>query len=1000
MDMKYKKQNTFIIKIVFIFLLIGSFITNSEAQEHVRVPKIDITTFSGTEADVNAEITKLETLIAEAESKNLDATKEKMAIRLAKVFLIYANWDENNKDFNKKSFESVENFHETSAEILAENLATYERSEVITVLEEAVTTLTAVISGEIIRKPVPTIDWSQISYDGNQLIHDGKPVFLADYTWQPDTAGSLSLTDYFGAYDGYYIDANFVDNAQGDIKVWVLNQLNSKPDGNFGLMFIGHKNVPNWLETKYPNIKTGGSLFTGYDIDHPGTREAMEFLLEGVIPKMKGKNYTRQGYMLSNEPHWNLAGNWAVTEFSEFGKTKFKDWLKEKHQTISTLNALWGTSFTDFDNVAIPSFPMPKSQIGTPIWYDVMRFNQVRATEWLKFLNDEVIKHDPDAKTHIKVIPEQWTDNGRWHGLDFEALTDITVNIGNDGGSFKSKRWGKIGDWPNRYSYFWESMSMSYDFFRSISPNKVNYNSEAHFIQTTAFADLFLEPSYARSVYSQTWFWPRDESGAADTRSEDVSAAVIQQPRVLNEITSTYMDLNTHSEHIAALQHNKQHIRLFYSETSAINKENYMTDTFHLYESMYFDGTAIGFATENIIKKQNNRDWEVIIVYKTEYVTEEELNALQTYLNNGGTVIVDAVSLKKDEYGKAHTISLTPGSGVLQIGSSLEDLKTRAYNVITSKGKLPLLTLDETNAVNAKGCLWKSYKDERGKHIISIVNIGKGEADLTLALRGDDTPIIATNLLTGETLSSKFKMQPEDVILLEVEKINVGDDSFTIETVGETCPDKDNGKINITAKNSGSYAVVFNNESAVNFTTETTLEDIAPGTYDLCITNTSSNVENCFNLKIGEGTLISGESSVNNNKVAVKINKGTAPYNVYVNGEALFETLSTSFLVPAIYGDVVEVKTQKACEGVFSTTVKADMVAYPNPTEGLLDIIMPIFVEKIAINVYDIHSKLVQSKTYNVNNGMVRLDLSSNSPGIYFATVQLEKPVTIKIIKR
>jgi len=38
---------------------------------------------------------------------------------------------------------------------------------------------------------------------------------------------------------------------------------------------------------------------------------------------------------------------------------------------------------------------------------------------------------------------------------------------------------------------------------------------------------------------------------------------------------------------------------------------------------------------------------------------------------------------------------------------------------------------------------------------------------------------------------------------------------------------------------------------------------------------------------------------------------------VYVNGEALFETLSTSFLVPAVYGDVVEVKTQKACEGVF-----------------------------------------------------------------------------------
>ena len=76
----------------------------------------------------------------------------------------------------------------------------------------------------------------------------------------------------------------------------------------------------------------------------------------------------------------------------------------------------------------------------------------------------------------------------------------------------------------------------------------------------------------------------------------------------------------------------------------------YVNDLFELYENLKFEGVPLGFATENIINTQDNSNWDAILLWKTEFVTANELNALQNYLNNGGTLLIDAVSLKMSEY--------------------------------------------------------------------------------------------------------------------------------------------------------------------------------------------------------------------------------------------------------------------------------------------------------------------------------------------------------------
>ncbi len=73
---------------------------------------------------------------------------------------------------------------------------------------------------------------------------------------------------------------------------------------------------------------------------------------------------------------------------------------------------------------------------------------------------------------------------------------------------------------------------------------------------------------------------------------------------------------------------------------------------------------------------------------------------------------------------------------------------------------------------------------------------------------------------------------------------------------------------------------------------------------------------------------------------------------------------------------------------------------FPNPTNGAFDITVPKYLKDIKVEVYNIQAQLVSSKSLNVNNGKVSLDITKEAKGMYFVKVNLEKPVFIKLIKK
>ncbi|MDN3619988.1 beta-galactosidase [Polaribacter undariae] len=734
------------------------------------------------ETAANSKIKILEKLVKKAEKKNIDVLKEKTTIRTAEIFLKYANWDDKNVKINESLYKLVPSFKNQAVK-MAEDLPNFERKEVNLMLDKAISEIESLLDKKTFRKASPKVDWTKVTVENDQLTFNNRPVFLADYTWKPKTK---ELTEFHGNQDSFFITPSFVSKEDGTINKKRMDLLNEKTDGSLGFIFMNHKGVPKWAEEKYgPNFSMREDTYTAYDIDNPGAREIQTKLLEAFVPKIAGKKFSQLGYMLVNEPHFYTYTDakkkklpWASGGVSQFTIEKFKVWLSKKHQNIAALNTVWNTNFKDFNNVQI-DIPIDISLKGSPIWYDWAAFNMDRVTDWYAFLKTEITKHDADAKVHLKIMPNLWTKNQRVHGIDLEALTDLSGIIGNDSGADHTYTWGKPHEWQKHYAFEWRELCMGYDFMKSVSPNKINFNSELHYLSTVRSRKLDLDPNYARASFwlahsygmtaSQIWYWPRNADGSISNKAKKdkgYAGSNNQQPRVTNEVAMTLIDLNANSEEIMAIQRDRKPVRLFYSKTSAINKKAHMDDLYRLYEGLNFEGIPLGFVTENIIKKQNNKNWDLVAVYNTPFVTKDELNALQTYLNNGGTIILDDISLVKNEYGN-ELIALTKGKGTIIRLNSVAKIRNEVLSLLKGKNLLSDISIEETNTADRKGCIWRVVKNNAGNNVLSIVNVGKTDASLKISLKGNEN-IICKDLIKGISVSSTPILKPNEVYFVEL----------------------------------------------------------------------------------------------------------------------------------------------------------------------------------------------------------------------------------------
>ncbi|MFC2110599.1 DUF4955 domain-containing protein [Bacteroidota bacterium] len=226
-------------------------------------------------------------------------------------------------------------------------------------------------------------------------------------------------------------------------------------------------------------------------------------------------------------------------------------------------------------------------------------------------------------------------------------------------------------------------------------------------------------------------------------------------------------------------------------------------------------------------------------------------------------------------------------------------------------------------------------------------------------------------------------------------------DNFTIQALGETCKDKNNGKVVINGTATHNYIATINGVD-YEFDKDKTIEGLPPGNYDLCIAVVDEDYKQCYQLSIASGVTLSAKISVSKKSASVSIASGQAPYKVFKNGVQILETNQSNFSIDVNHGDTIQLKSKDACQGEMLKTINLleDIKAYPNPSKGLFELYIPNDIEEIGIELYDIQSRLIVSKVYQVRNGNVAIDIKDKPSGVYFAKINSKSPVFVKLIKK
>ncbi len=269
-----------------------------------------------------------------------------------------------------------------------------------------------------------------------------------------------------------------------------------------------------------------------------------------------------------------------------------------------------------------------------------------------------------------------------------------------------------------------------------------------------------------------------------------------------------------------------------------------------------------------------------------------------------------------------------------------------------------------------------------------------------------EATVFAPNI---DTQKGRIKIKSENNVFYAVNKAKIGvvksnlpeKTTFFIKIKDETCPSKKDGSITITANKEANYKTTIEGKT-YHFKKSLFIENMKAGSYDFCISAQGID-EQCFQKKVLGGSLIKVKNTVNYPKCQISIEKGAAPYKVFINNKQVLTTSETNFNISVKNGDVLKIETSISCEGVYQKEILQfeEVRAFPNPTSGKFEISVPkTSLSKVKVTLLDFTGKVISQKKYKVSEKRISLDISYLPNGIYIALVETEKKKSLKIVKQ
>ncbi|KAB7531182.1 T9SS type A sorting domain-containing protein [Flagellimonas olearia] len=246
-----------------------------------------------------------------------------------------------------------------------------------------------------------------------------------------------------------------------------------------------------------------------------------------------------------------------------------------------------------------------------------------------------------------------------------------------------------------------------------------------------------------------------------------------------------------------------------------------------------------------------------------------------------------------------------------------------------------------------------------------------------------------------------FYSEAETFITLDA----LASDNFKITVSDETCPDKSNGTLAVEAMESSNYILLMDGNSYV-FASTLLIEDLAPGTYPFCVTEGGYGIQYCYEFTILESegleAKISSQEMGLTQRLNITMNKGTAPYKIFVNQQEYDEFEESSFSINVGDGDEISIASKNDCEGTYSFKIGQDILqdSYRNPVFSNATFLVPESNEDVTIELYNVQGGLLKSFTEKVQNNSFTMDMDQYSRGMYFVKIIGRTERTHKIVKK
>jgi len=247
-------------------------------------------------------------------------------------------------------------------------------------------------------------------------------------------------------------------------------------------------------------------------------------------------------------------------------------------------------------------------------------------------------------------------------------------------------------------------------------------------------------------------------------------------------------------------------------------------------------------------------------------------------------------------------------------------------------------------------------------------------------------------------------------VLMANSMVNLAANNFKLTITSATCKDSNNGSINIAAAQNLSYiATITGNglNTPYPFTESADINSLAAGNYHICITVAGqNNYQQCFDAVIIEPQDLSVYSTINDagKSITLALGGGTQ-YNINLNG-VLYTTTNNEIVLKLAEGNnELSVSTDKLCQGIIQKTINLSgkITPYPVPFQNTLN--LNIGTKTVKNVLVEIHSatdgKLVYSKLFGSQSGVLQLDLTNLDYGVYALHLSMDDSERIfKISKK